>query len=323
MTEKPKNPRKTKETQAPKGRPLLRSSSDRMISGVAGGLAPHIGVDPGWVRAGFVVSILFGGIGILAYIVMAVVLPVDDGSGKAAVGDTAGSRALRAAVVLVLASLALSAAAAVAVGAAWLTAIGHGTIVAGIVIAVGIAIVAAAFLAGTRPIAAGLLGLALVIGLPAGAVAAADVHFDSSIGERTYTPAAIADIPDDGYRLGVGQLVVDLRKLPWQKGQKVAVSSRLGVGQLIVSVPTDVCVKAHATGKAGELLVRGEQSDGVDPEVTTGTPRGDAPQLDLDAEIDAGQMIVTDQAPSEIDTHGADYDHNRLSKESQQKACGL
>ena len=48
---------------------------------------------------------------------------------------------------------------------------------------------------------------------------------------------------------------------------------------MIVSVPTNVCVVGHATGKAGELVVAGEVSHGVDPDVVAGdarppTPRG-------------------------------------------------
>jgi phage shock protein PspC (stress-responsive transcriptional regulator) len=55
--------------------PLTRSSSDRKIAGVAGGLAEHLGVDPTLVRVGFAVSILFSGAGLLAYLVMMAVVP--------------------------------------------------------------------------------------------------------------------------------------------------------------------------------------------------------------------------------------------------------
>jgi hypothetical protein len=118
-------------------------------------------------------------------------------------------------------------------------------------------------------------------------------------------------------------MIVDLRDLPWANGQSIAVKSNLGVGQMIVSVPSTVCVHAHATAKAGELLVRGDQSDGIDPEVDQGLPRSDAPRLDLDAKLQLGQLIVTDQDPDEIADHGGDYDHNRLSAESQRQVCGL
>ena len=41
-------------------RRLLRSRSDRMIAGVAGGLASYFNVDPVIVRIAFAISIFFG-----------------------------------------------------------------------------------------------------------------------------------------------------------------------------------------------------------------------------------------------------------------------
>ncbi|MDP9134249.1 MAG: PspC domain-containing protein [Actinomycetota bacterium] len=58
--------------------PLTRSSTDKKLAGVAGGLASHLGVDPTIVRVGFAVSILFSGAGLLAYLVMLAIVPSDD-----------------------------------------------------------------------------------------------------------------------------------------------------------------------------------------------------------------------------------------------------
>jgi len=58
--------------------PLTRSSTDRKIAGVAGGLASQLGVDPTIVRVGFAVSILFSGVGLVAYLVMLAIVPSDD-----------------------------------------------------------------------------------------------------------------------------------------------------------------------------------------------------------------------------------------------------
>jgi len=62
----------------PSPTPLTRSSTDRKIAGVAGGLARQLGIDPTIVRVGFAVSILFSGVGIVAYLVMLALLPSDD-----------------------------------------------------------------------------------------------------------------------------------------------------------------------------------------------------------------------------------------------------
>ena len=58
--------------------PRTRSTTDRKIGGVAGGLARHLGVDPVLVRVGFAVSILFSGAGLIAYLVMLALVPSDD-----------------------------------------------------------------------------------------------------------------------------------------------------------------------------------------------------------------------------------------------------
>src|SRR5918994_2198668 len=76
------NESKNSESEVGPRRPLLRSRTDRKIWGVAGGLAAHIGFDPTLVRAAFVITSFFGGAGLLAYLVLAVALPEDDGTGK-------------------------------------------------------------------------------------------------------------------------------------------------------------------------------------------------------------------------------------------------
>jgi len=58
---------------------LTRSTKERMISGVCGGLATYFDIDPSLVRIGFaLLTLASGGLaGIVAYIVMMVVIPED------------------------------------------------------------------------------------------------------------------------------------------------------------------------------------------------------------------------------------------------------
>jgi phage shock protein PspC (stress-responsive transcriptional regulator) len=59
-------------------RDWFRSTSDRMVSGVCGGLAEEFGLPPAVVRLGFVLLTLFSfGTGLLLYIVLWVVMPED------------------------------------------------------------------------------------------------------------------------------------------------------------------------------------------------------------------------------------------------------
>jgi len=410
--EKGKQPEAESAAEKPRPRRLLRSSGDRMLWGVAGGLGEYLRIDPTLVRLGFAAATIFGGFGVIAYLVMAVVVPEDDGTGKpregrrpptwaivllalavlvalpgplwgwgwhhdggwpwwgffgplwliflivagflvvramrrgrpfrgrreaaqdsadatttqAATAETSERgdeppRAVRAIALIVLALAAICAAATVAACAAWATATGNGEVVAGVVIAIGVAIAATAFIADARRIAPWLLAAALVLGLPAGAMAAADIRFDGGIGDREYRPAALTDLPADGYDFGVGQMIVDLRDLHWTDGQTVSLSSELGIGQMIVSVPPNVCVDADATGKAGELLVRGETSDGVDLEIDQSQPQGKAPRLDLDAQIQLGQLTVTDRDPIAVEEHDVSDEERAEELNSEREAC--
>jgi phage shock protein PspC (stress-responsive transcriptional regulator) len=58
---------------------IRRTTSDRRVAGVAGGLARHLDVDPLILRVAFVVLTFFGGAGLLLYIACWLLLP-EDGS---------------------------------------------------------------------------------------------------------------------------------------------------------------------------------------------------------------------------------------------------
>lgn len=88
---------------------LYRSRTERVLFGVAGGVAERLGVDPALVRIAWVLLTLAGGFGLLLYIVMAFVVPeapvgvapigTEDGGGAAppsgsAWGTTGGPRRL-------------------------------------------------------------------------------------------------------------------------------------------------------------------------------------------------------------------------------------
>ncbi len=54
---------------------LYRSTTDKKIAGVCGGVAEYFGIDTTLVRLGLALFTLLGGAGILAYIVCAFVIP--------------------------------------------------------------------------------------------------------------------------------------------------------------------------------------------------------------------------------------------------------
>lgn len=54
---------------------LYKSSKNKMIDGVCAGIAEYFNIDPTLVRVGLVLFSAMGGAGILAYIIMAIVMP--------------------------------------------------------------------------------------------------------------------------------------------------------------------------------------------------------------------------------------------------------
>ncbi len=65
--------KKTSETPAVSS--LYRSTTNRMIGGVAGGLGEYLNIDPTIIRIGFILLTLLNGIGIVIYLVMWLLIP--------------------------------------------------------------------------------------------------------------------------------------------------------------------------------------------------------------------------------------------------------
>src|SRR5512133_1413854 len=63
--------------EQPAAKRLERSSSDRMVAGVCGGLARYFDIHPAFYRVGFVVLALIGGAGVVIYAAAALVIPAE------------------------------------------------------------------------------------------------------------------------------------------------------------------------------------------------------------------------------------------------------
>ena len=54
---------------------LYRSTTDKMLGGIAGGLAEYFDIDPTLIRLVWVLFFLVGGSGVLAYIIAWIIMP--------------------------------------------------------------------------------------------------------------------------------------------------------------------------------------------------------------------------------------------------------
>ncbi len=318
--EQPEQPERQPDQQpaeAARPRRLTRSSNDRVLLGVAGGLGDYFGVDPVIFRIGFAISIFFGGLGALAYLLLAIFVPTDGEPDRA---QRAGSRlkamgfwrtlAMVGIVLIALAGLcALAGGAAFAVGLGWGVPVAIGIIVAGAVLAL------LAFRGGAR----WLIPPVVAIMIGAGTASAADLDFRGGIGEREHHPLSAASIPADGYRLGIGHLVVDLRDLDWNAARVVPLEIRLGAGQADVFVPERVCVAGTTHVGVGESVVAGERNDGVDVDHEAAAGSNGTPRLELDATVDAGQLRVINSDTA--DTSDSGYDPDSFHEDAPQRAA--
>lgn len=266
--------------EPPVSRRLTRSSSDRVIAGVAGGLGRYFSIDPVVVRIVFIVGAFFGGAGLIAYAAAWLLVPSDDGSAHGR--DAAGvARRLGIAIgMLVLIGVAM-------IAGFFGVASGGGTTVGIIVIAAGGLLVLGAFTGGMR----WLILPALALALAAGAAAAGNIDTRGGTGERIYRPAT-ADSLRNNYRLGVGHLLLDLRNTKFGPGNHT-VHLKLGLGQAEVLVPPNVCVSSTAHISGGATQVFEHDSGGTYHDwQETRQPKPGAAQLTVNADIGFGQLRI-------------------------------
>jgi phage shock protein PspC (stress-responsive transcriptional regulator) len=318
-------------------RRFTRSSSDKLVGGVAGGLGRYFGIDPILFRIAFVVLSFAGGVGLLAYVGLLVFVPDDDGART--LGQSRGGNAAAIAIVAVAALVLLGPPVFVLTPALlplgllvlvgiviWRAAGGEGIrggdparVVARLAIALVIGIVAVAgFLAfgaiaalgggvamGILAVVAGiaLIGTAFVGGprwlilpalalvLPLAIVAAANVRLDGGVGGRQYRPASTAELRPD-YRLGLGDLTVDLRDVKLPAGP-TELHVRVGVGQAVVRVPETACVTSDVQVGVGHAGVLNRTNDGLDVAFTQrGAATGDAPRLHITGDVGIGALEI-------------------------------
>lgn len=137
--------------------------------------------------------------------------------------------------------------------------------------------------------AGGLIFLGLVAALATAATTAVD---DVTAGQRTSSPTT-AEALQDGYDLGVGEIVLDLTRMDAAELAKLderRVKVDLNVGHIRVIVPDEgLRVAVDADLEVGEVVLFGEKSDSS-AKATHGN--GDEPTLDIEADMVLGQIEV-------------------------------
>jgi phage shock protein PspC (stress-responsive transcriptional regulator) len=217
----------------------------------------------------------------LTLLVLVIILLARGARGKAD-SDTSDVLA-RVALILLVIVVSIGAFFATAAGAA----LGGGAVIAGVVIAIGLGLIATAFVGGAR----WLVLPAVVIAAPLGFVAASELDIKGGMGERDYHPTTVSEL-QPRYKLGAGEMRIDLRNLRLPDG-RTPLNVKLGAGHVVVYVPKDVCVSSRIKLGAGYAEVLDRDSGGLDidwPNVRT--PPAGVPVLDLNADVALGAVEV-------------------------------
>lgn len=259
---------------------LTRSSTDRVIAGVAGGIGRYFSIDPVIVRLALIVLTLLGGVGVVAYLVAWLIVPTDDPDAPRSDAGYVLRRLGMAFGVLALTGV-------VVVAGFFGAATGGAATVAIIVIAAGGVLVLGSVTQGLR----WLIVPAIALALSAGIAAAADLDLRGGAGKRFYEPATAAGLRPD-YKLGVGHLRLDLRNTRLPAGE-YRVHLKVGMGSAEVLVPANVCVSTTAHVTAGDIQVFDIDNGGTYQESQDlNQPRQGKAHLIVDADMGLGLVRV-------------------------------
>lgn len=287
---------------APPARPALRRSRDeKMVHGVAGGLAEYSGIDPLLWRVGFVALTLAGGTGILVYLLLCIVMPAGPrrtAGNAVAVAESgppapAEPRSPVARLTLAGALIAVGVLVLVTRLSDWEP--GPRPFLAVALLAVGLGLVAAAFVPG-RTSRGGLIALGVVLSLALALASSVPWPTGAGVGDRDYRPAGVAEVRDR-YELGAGDMTVDLSRVDVSDlDEPLRIEIDHGVGDLDVVLPRDADVRLELDNGVGstQVLDGGSSDGGYFPGTGSGSWVDDGePELVLTVDHGVGDTEVS------------------------------
>lgn len=268
---------------------LERSSSDRLLAGVSGGLGRYFDLNPAVFRLGFVILTLLGGAGILTYLVAVLVIP-EEGADQSIAARVLAERRSRPWPLVGLGLVAVAVLVLLSRAALWPVA-GAGWV---LVLLAGLAILwTFDGKRGNTRVRRLLVLLVSLLAIVAALLVAAvitmfawfDVSLGDGVGDRYYAPATAAAVKPS-YSLGVGKLHLVLTDV--QVTRPLHIKAKVGVGDLRIVVPRGVAVAVDAHAKVGDVRALSRHDDGRNATVHAGT----AGTLQIQATVGAGKIDV-------------------------------
>ena len=289
--------------------PISRAREGRWVGGVCAGLGALRGLRAGWLRVGFVLLALLGGLGIGLYLACWLIIPAATADFDHESGGGAVEVAQACAAGVGLAVLAAIAASATLFGFGW------------VVLGLAVAVLAAVLWARDRVGPAWALLPVVALTVPAVAVAASGLRLAPQTGASRYAPASSAQLSARVYRSGLGTTLIDLRHTTFPAGGVVPLRIEAGVKRTIVALPAGECVRVDLhyhvdtfVAAAGSLLAGrpspysfvtlfGRLYMQRSNELTAGGS-GPYPILKIDFSSQGGSLYVRDY-PDSVDPGGS------------------
>ena len=184
-------------------------------------------------------------------------------------------------------------------GGAWLADLtGMVDVDAAAALAIGVGIVGVALVVGAWfGRARGLIGLGVVLLIPAAFLSQIDVPLHGGVGEKHVRPLARTELAER-YELGVGQLDLDLGAIALE-GERVEIEITNGVGEINIVVPTGVAVEVRGRAGVGEVdILDAAPDDGFDVDLRVERPAPTTGVFVIDARVGIGAINVNWTQPS-------------------------
>ncbi len=212
---------------------VYRRTDRRRLGGVCAGFGAAGRLGAGWIRLGFVLGALCGGLGIAIYVACWLIMPPSEAAEEQQGPGALVVLAWTSAAVLVLVVLGALSAAATVFGLGWLALVAAA------------ATLAASLMPRFRLGQASALLAVAALTLPAVAVALSPVRLAIQSGSTTVTPASAQAMRTVTYRSGFGTLLIDLRHAKLPASGTIPLRIEAGVRRTIVALPADRCVRVQ------------------------------------------------------------------------------
>ena len=104
------------------------------------------------------------------------------------------------------------------------------------------------------------------------------------------SPATFAEV-EESYAIDLGEMVIDLRELPWD-GEELRIEAAVDAGNLRIYIPEDVGIVGEASVDIGRVSEPGRSTGGLGDPTLTWDESGESGTVILDAHVDVGNIDI-------------------------------